>query len=185
MRDLWYRISKSRKKRPVPSGWATPNDVASLSTATIGKDRLSQPSAMVVGGGRAVVGSRQGEVFVQSLETGTLDRTLHAGEPVSDVIWFETQIAVATSKGFVTVFTDDAEPETVQGHAGSIAGLALHPGGRLFASVGADKGFVFYDLAAARRVFRAYTDSGKWPKKISRWLGHFLRRTTLLAVRLH
>ncbi|KAF4831095.1 Pre-mRNA-processing factor 19 [Colletotrichum tropicale] len=152
-------LSKGRKKRPVPEGWATPDDVASLDTVASTSTPLSQASSLALEGSYAAVGARDGQAAIYSVEAQQVERQVAVNEPVLDSAWTGSKLIFATSKGSVKIFESGAEIASLSEHAGPATSLSVHPTGELLASVGSDKSIAFYDLHALRRVSRAYTDA--------------------------
>lgn len=159
------RLSKSRKKRPTPADWATPGDVSSFKTISTsplpsGDGALS----FAVQGSYAAIASPSGDVSVWELGSETLERTLQAGESVAAVVWTGPKLVLgAQHSGAVKVFEAGALRASLQGNAGGVAALALHPGGEIVASVGGrDKTFLFYDLVGLKIVTRVVTEDGEW-----------------------
>ncbi|KAG6353328.1 hypothetical protein INS49_007500 [Diaporthe citri] len=137
------KLSKSRKKRPVPSGWASSDEIATFAPH----------------GCYAAVGGLKGDVAIFSTTASTLERSLKVDEPVTDTLWSGSKLMLATAKGSVKVYEKGSEVASFSEHAGAATALSLHPGGNILASVGTDKSFVLYDLSALRRVSRVYTDA--------------------------
>lgn len=154
------KLSKSRKKRPVPEGWATSEDVAAFAVESESSLSVDQATALSIQEGYAVVGGMKGDVAIYSLEAEKVERTIQVNEPVTDSIWQDSKVIFATSKGSVKVFESGNEVASFSDHAGPTTALAIHPGGDILASVGSDKSFVFYDLENLKRVTRVFTDSG-------------------------
>ncbi|KAF5514551.1 Pre-mRNA-processing factor 19 [Colletotrichum fructicola] len=152
-------LSKGRKKRPVPEGWATPDDIASLDTVASTSTSLSQASSLALEGSYAAVGARDGQAAIYSVEAQQVERQVAVNEPVLDSAWTGSKLIFATSKGSVKIFEGGAEIASLSEHAGPATSLSVHPTGELLASVGSDKSIAFYDLHALRRVSRAYTDA--------------------------
>ncbi|KAF3797908.1 Pre-mRNA-processing factor 19, partial [Colletotrichum gloeosporioides] len=152
-------LSKGRKKRPVPEGWATPDDIASLDTVASTSTPLSQASSLALEGSYAAVGARDGQAAIYSVEAQQVERQVAVNEPVLDSAWTGSKLIFATSKGSVKIFEGGAEIASLSEHAGPATSLSVHPTGELLASVGSDKSIAFYDLHALRRVSRAYTDA--------------------------
>lgn len=153
-------MSKSRKKRPVPEGWATPEDVAGFEK--LASDSIDVAQASSIGlqgeGDYAAVGGLKGDVGIYSLAAEKLERSLKVGEPITDTVWTGSKILFATAKGSVKVYEGGAEVASLDEHAGTVTGLAVHPSGDILASVGSDKSIVLYDLGILQRVTRIYTD---------------------------
>ncbi|KAI1822517.1 WD40-repeat-containing domain protein [Xylaria intraflava] len=154
------RLSKSRKKRPVPKGWTTPDEITTFAIETTNSLPVANPTTLTCEGGYAAVGGLEGEVAVYSVEADTLERSITVGEPVTDSIWEGSRVYFSTAKGSVKVFDSGNEVASFTDHAGPATGLAMHPSKAILASVGADKSFVFYDLDNLQRATRVYTDAG-------------------------
>jgi pre-mRNA-processing factor 19 len=159
------RLSKSRKKRPVPEGWVTPEEVASFALRKEDSIPIEKTSTLAVEDGFAAIGSLQGDVAVYSLAAGTVERTLKIGEPVTECVWSGidglSKLALATAKGSVKIYGDGVEQVAFKDHAGLVTGLSFHPSGDILASVGGDKSFIFYDLSKLKRITRVFTDARK------------------------
>lgn len=152
-------LTKSRKKRPVPAGWASPDEIATFAPQVSESLPVPQASSLATEAGYAAIGGLKGDVAIFSTATGQAERTLAVGEPITDTLWHGTKVAFATSQGSVKVFEGGAEVASFSDHAGAVTALAMHPGGTILASVGADKSFAFYDLNALKRVTRVYSSS--------------------------
>lgn len=151
---------KGRKKRPIPQGWASTDEVAAFERVAYTDLTVSQASSLDVESGYAVIGGLDGKADIYSIQANKVERSLNIGEPVTATVWTGTKVILATSKGTVKVFDSGNETASFQAHAGAVTGLSVHPGGRILASVGVDKTFSFYDLDTQERVSRGYTDSG-------------------------
>ncbi|KAI1174129.1 WD40-repeat-containing domain protein [Nemania sp. FL0916] len=153
------RLSKSRKKRPVPDGWISADDVATFAVTSSNSLPVVQPTTLASEGGYGAVAGLEGEVAIYSAEADKLERSFTVGEPVTDSIWDGSRIFFSTTKGSVKVFESGNELATFTDHAGPATGLAMHPSKAILASVGADKSFVFYELDNLQRAMRVYTNS--------------------------
>lgn len=149
-------LTKSRKKRPVPAGWASSDEIATFAPQVSESLPVPQASSLGAESGYAVVGGLKGDAAIFSTATGQLERSLKVDEPVTDTLWTDTKVAFATSKGSVKIFESGNEVASFSEHAGAATSLAMHPGKAILASVGTDKSFVFYDLNALKRVTRVY-----------------------------
>jgi pre-mRNA-processing factor 19 len=154
------RLMKGRKKRPVPQGWASPDEVAALQQVAYTDLNVAQASSLDVESDYAAIGGLDGKADIYAIQANKVERTLDIGEPVTATVWTGSKVILATSKGSVKVFDSGSEAASFQVHAGAVTGLAVHPGGRILASVGVDKSFVFYDLESLEKVSRGYTDAG-------------------------
>ncbi|KUI65476.1 Pre-mRNA-processing factor 19 [Cytospora mali] len=153
------KLSKSRKKRPVPSGWASSEEIATFAPQTSEALPVPQTSSLDTEAGYAAVGGLQGDVAIFSIASGSLERNFKVDEPITDTVWHGSKIMFATSKGSVKVIENGDEIASFSDHAGAATALSLHPGGNLLASVGTDKSFVFYDLTALKRVTRVFSSA--------------------------
>ncbi|KAL0767828.1 hypothetical protein CaCOL14_009661 [Colletotrichum acutatum] len=157
-------LSKSRKKRPVPEGWATSEEVALLTTVASTSTPVSNASSLATEGSYAAISGRSGDAAIYSIEADQVERQVAVNEPVVDSVWTGSKLIFATSKGSVKVFESGSEVASISEHAGPATSLSLHPTGDLLASVGSDKSIVLYDLNTLKKISRAYADSGKLPK---------------------
>ncbi|KAI1636294.1 cell cycle control protein [Biscogniauxia mediterranea] len=153
------KLSKSRKKRPVPEGWVTPEQVAAFTVEASNSLPVPQTTTLTVAEGYAAIGGLQGDVAIYSIESDKLERSLKVDEPVTASIWEGSKVIFSTTKGSVKVFESGNEIASFSEHAGPATALSIHPGKEILASVGSDKSFVFYDLANLQRATRVYTDS--------------------------
>ncbi|TVY59328.1 Pre-mRNA-processing factor, partial [Lachnellula suecica] len=154
------KLSKSRRKRPIPQDWADSEAIGKFGITTASKPLYPGASSLALDsdGTKAVVGGADGSVGIYSLPDDKITHTFEAGAAVTSAVWYAGQPIVSTSTGTVKIFGDGGET-TFTKHAGSANGLALHPCGDILASVGVDKSFVFYDLQAGKAVTQVYTDS--------------------------
>lgn len=156
------KLSKSRRKRPTPKGWAT-SDLIESYTVTSASETLYPGSSSVavdVAGDLALVGGSDGVAGIYGLGEGKLLQALKAGGgAITDTLWCADQPVVAISSGNVKVFHNGKETASFTSHAGAANAIALHPSNEILASVGADKSFVFYDLLGAKPITQVYTDS--------------------------
>lgn len=157
------RLSKSRRKRPVPEGWATSEAISaykpSESTEPFypGGKTLSVNSS----GDSALVETAEGIVGVFSLSQKQVIQTLQISGPVTDAIWAGEKAVVASSTGTVQVFEGNMEVASFNSHAGAATSLALHATGDIVASVGADKSYVLYDLTTNAVIVQNFNDACK------------------------
>lgn len=154
------RLSKSRRKRPVPKEWADSAVIEKFGVAAASEPLYPGAKSLAVdeAGQLAIVGGSDGVAGIYSIAENKVQQAFKAGSAVTDAAWYGSRPVVSTSSGTVKVFGD--EEITFNSHAGSANGLAMHPSGDILASVGVDKSFVFYDLVAGKAVNQVYTDSG-------------------------
>ncbi|KAK3334166.1 hypothetical protein B0T19DRAFT_449367 [Cercophora scortea] len=157
--ELHQRLTKGRKKRPVPAEWATPDDVASLQQIAQKDLSVTQASTLALESDFAAIGGLDGTLDIYSLSNNEVERSLKVGEPVTATVWVDNKIILGTAKGAVQSYFNGEVTNTFREHSGPVTGLSVHPGGRIVASVGTDKSFVFYDSEAGARVSRVYTDT--------------------------
>lgn len=155
------RLSKSRRKRPVPKEWADSEVIEKFGVAVQSESLYPGCTSLAVdeSGQLAIVGGSDGVTGVYSIPENKVQQFFKAGSAVTGAVWYGTQPVVSTSSGAVKVFGDNEI--TFTSHAGSANAIALHPSGDILASVGVDKSFVFYDLPGGRAVTQVNTDSGK------------------------
>ena len=154
------RLSKSRRKRPVPKDWVTAETIGKFGVS-LASESLYLGSACLAAdeaGESVIVGGSDGVAGIFSISESKLQKSFKAGSAITDAVWYGTEAVVSTSSGAVKVFGNSETSFT--SHAGSANGLAMHPSGDILASVGVDKSFVFYDLVAGKAVTQVYTDSG-------------------------
>lgn len=157
----FYSLSKSRKKRPVPEGWVSADEVSSFEPTTRYSLPVPQATSLDLEGSYALAGGLNGEAAIYSIEEDNVERTVPVNEPVTDTLWAGPRLFFATSQGNIKVYGAGKEIASLSEHAGAASGLSLHPSGDLLASVGADKSIVFYQLKTMKRVSRAYADACK------------------------
>ncbi|KAL2075670.1 hypothetical protein VTL71DRAFT_613 [Oculimacula yallundae] len=154
------KLSKSRRKRPVPDNWVDAETIEKFGVASASKELYPGASSLALNeaGELVIFGGSDGLAGVYSIAEEKVQQSFKAGSAVTDAVWYGNQPIVATAAGAVKVFGQTET--TFTSHAGSANGLALHPSGDILASVGVDKSFVFYDLVAGKAVTQIYTDSG-------------------------
>ncbi|KAJ2897391.1 hypothetical protein MKZ38_004692 [Zalerion maritima] len=155
------KLSKSRKKRPIPEGWVTSDEVSSFKPSSTDSLPVPQTSSAAVQGAYAAIGGLEGDVAIFSLEAGAMERTIKVDEPVTDTLWADSGkvLFFATSKGSVKRFDGGSEVASFSEHAGPATAISMHPSGQILASVGSDKSIVFYNIADMSRASRVYTNS--------------------------
>ncbi|KAH8806411.1 WD40-repeat-containing domain protein [Hyaloscypha sp. PMI_1271] len=153
------KLSKSRRKRPVPKEWADAELIEKFGVATTSKALYPGAKSLAVdeAGQLVVFGGNDGVAGIFSIPENKVVESFKAGAAVTDSVWFGNQPVVSTASGAVKVFGDSEI--SFASHAGSANGLALHPSGDILASVGVDKSFVFYDLPGGKAVTQVYSDS--------------------------
>jgi pre-mRNA-processing factor 19 len=163
------RLSSTRRKRPVPKGWITAQDIESFEEskpewarskaykkcATLAEDGGEEAQTIVYGNedGTAVIHRTDGPVF-----------EVNCGSRITDSLVWDSKPIFSCADGSIRIFEDGAEVRAYNVHAGAATGLALHPCGTLLASVGSDRSYVLYDLSSPKdkSVTRVFADAGKF-----------------------
>jgi pre-mRNA-processing factor 19 len=110
-------------------------------------------------GDLALFGGADGVAGVYSVSQQKLVYALKVGSLVTDTLWWESRAVVSTASGAVKVFENGDEVAQLGSHAGAATSIALHPSEAILASAGADKRFIFYDLATYKVVSQVYTEA--------------------------
>ncbi|KAL3474133.1 hypothetical protein BJX99DRAFT_232234 [Aspergillus californicus] len=154
-------LSKSRRKRPVPEGWATSEAISTYKPAQStdpiypgGKTLSVNPA-----GDSALIETAEGVVGVYSLSQKQVIHSLQTNGPVTGAIWAGEKAVIASSTGTVKVFESGQETASFNSHAGAATDLALHPTGDIVASVGVDKSYVLYDLTTNSVIVQNFSDA--------------------------
>jgi WD40 repeat protein len=168
-----FRLSKTRRKRPVPEGWATAEAISAYKP-TESTDAL-YPGGKVLSvnasGDSVLVETAEGTVGVFSLSQKKIIHTLQTDGHVTNVLWAGEKAVVASSTGSVKVFESGKEIANFNSHAGAATGLALHATGDIVASVGEDKSYALYDLTTNGVILQNFSNAcecfsgGKKPSK--------------------
>ncbi|KAF2190226.1 Prp19-domain-containing protein [Zopfia rhizophila CBS 207.26] len=159
--ETQQQLFTTRRKRPIPDGWATGEVLESLDTIN-STDSLYPGSAAVSvdePGDLALFGGADGVAGVFSISQQQVVHVLKCGSPVTATAWWGSRAVVATASGVVKVFENGDEVAQLGSHAGAITALSLHPSGAILASTGVDKSFIFYDLSSMKIASQIYTDS--------------------------
>lgn len=153
------RLSKTRRKRPLPPDWADFEAISNFKTSMTSEILYSSTNFLAVNEATqlAIVGGGEGVVGIYSITENKILQSFDVGTSITDGIWFGTHPIVSTSSGLVKMIGTDELSFTL--HNGSVNNLALHPCGDILASVGTDKSFVLYDLEGRKSVCQIFTDS--------------------------
>lgn len=154
-------LSKTRRKRPVPEGWATSDEISTYKPAQSSEPLYPGGKALSVNasGDLALVGGADGAVGVYSLSQKQVVQSLQAVGPVTDAVWASDKAVIASSTGSVKVFENGNEVAEFKSHAGAATALAVHATGDIVASVGADKSYVLYDLTTSSVITQIFSDA--------------------------
>ncbi|KAI9733355.1 MAG: hypothetical protein M1834_003439 [Cirrosporium novae-zelandiae] len=156
------KLSKGRRKRPVPEGWATTNLIQTydlvekIESVCPGCKSLcfDESSNLILMGGSA------GMVEVFSLSQREVIQKLKVeGDSVNDAIWVGKKVIIGTSAGTVKIFEDGNPIAEFHSHAGPTMALAQHPCRDIIASAGIDKSYVLYDIVSSKALTQVYTSS--------------------------
>ena len=159
----WARLSKTRRKRPVPEDWATTEDLEAFAPVQSTESQCSDVHSIAMDSSEdlALFGGKGNFTSVYSISKKTILKQFEtANGAVTDAAWAGSDAITSTSTGHIEIW-DDAGSRIgeFQEHSGAATALALHPSGDIAASVGADKRIVFYDLAQSTTALKIYTDS--------------------------
>ncbi|KAI4166919.1 MAG: hypothetical protein LQ343_007622 [Gyalolechia ehrenbergii] len=156
------RLSKTRRKRPIPDGWVTSDALNSFSPVEKSKPLYTNTRSLALNrrGDSALVGGMDGKLGVYSISEKAIVREMDAGPgAVTDVLWLGDRMVASTSAGNVKIYENEAEVSSFSCHAGEVMALAVHPSGDILASVGVDKSYVFYDLTSSTVGTQVLTDA--------------------------
>jgi pre-mRNA-processing factor 19 len=155
------RLFSTRRKRPIPDGWATTEDITSFDIASTTEPLYPGSTAVSVdeSGEHALFGGADGVAGVYSISQQKVVRALKVGTPVTHTLWWASRAVVATATGSIKIFENDDEIAQVGSHAGAVTSIALHPSKTILASTGTDKRFIFYDLYNFQTVSQVYTEA--------------------------
>ncbi|OAA40961.1 cell cycle control protein [Metarhizium rileyi] len=157
--EVQASLSKGRKRRPVPEGWVTPDDISAFDIAASSALPVSETTSIGLEGEHAAVAGLKGEAAIYSIQADKLERQLPVNEAVTNTLWTGGKLFFATSQGNIKVYEGGNEISSLSEHAGPVTGLSVHPGADILGSVGSDKSIVFYDLANMKRASRAFADA--------------------------
>ncbi|CAI6341004.1 unnamed protein product [Periconia digitata] len=159
--ETQQQLFATRRKRPIPNGWAT-NDEVTAFDVKANVPPLYPGSTNVTmdeSGDLALFGGTDGVAGIYSLQQARVIHTLKCGTPVTATAWWGSKAIVATAAGTVKVFENGDEVAQMGSHAGAVTSISLHPSGAILASAGADKRFALYDLATYKTVSQVYTEA--------------------------
>ena len=158
-----FRLSKTRRKRPVPEEWVTADEISTFVPVDASEALYPGGKALSVdsSGEHALVGGSDGVAGVYSLsERRVLQALKGGGSPITDAVWIGSKAAIATSTGRVKIFDGQEEVASFDSHSGTVSAVAVHPSEDILASVGVDKSYVLYDTTALSVITQVYSDSG-------------------------
>ncbi|RAH65746.1 WD repeat PRP19 family protein [Aspergillus aculeatinus CBS 121060] len=154
-------LSKTRRKRPIPEGWATSEAISAFKPTQTSE--TLQPGAKTLSvnssGELAIVGGAEGTASVYSVSQKQVVQVLPASGPITSAAWAGEKAIVASSTGSVKVFENGTEIANFNSHAGAATAVAVHATGDIVASVGADKSYVLYDLTTNSVITQIFSDA--------------------------
>lgn len=156
---------KTRRKRPVPEGWASAANIATFQPTSQLEPEISDARFLALDktGDQALMGGAEGNALVVSLSQQRIVQKLpNADAPITCGTWAGSRPTIATDGGKVMFLQDDNSVASLHAHVGKVTSLAIHPSGDILASVGTDKSYVLYDVEASEVLTQVFTDSGMW-----------------------
>ncbi|KAL5046106.1 hypothetical protein BDW71DRAFT_182826 [Aspergillus fruticulosus] len=159
--NMQASLSKTRRKRPVPEGWATGESISAYKP-TESTDALypgGKTLSVNESGDLILVETAEGVVGVFSLFQKQVLHTLQTNGPVTKALWAGEKAVVASSTGSVKLFESGKEIASFNSHAGAATGLAMHATGDIVASVGEDKSYVLYDLTTNAVILQNFSNA--------------------------
>ena len=157
------RLAKTRRKRPVPDGWATAQEIGSFKPKRRSPSSYQGSTAIAVdtAGDLVLLGGNNQTAGIYAIKDGKFlnEVPVNAGA-VTAVIWAGTRAVVGTEQGTVLLIEAGSEVARFQSHNGAIVALNMHPSGELLASVGVDKSYVFYDLSSNTQAAKVFMNTG-------------------------
>ncbi|KAF2004223.1 WD40 repeat-like protein [Amniculicola lignicola CBS 123094] len=159
--ETHQHLYSTRKKRPIPDGWATAEDIAAFDVTSTTDALYPGSSAIAINesGEQALFGGVDGVAGVYDISEQKVVQVLKCGTPVTASFWWGSRAVVATAAGVVKIFEDGNEIAELGSHSGPVTSIALHPSGAMLASAGTDKRWFFYDLATFKPVLQIYTEA--------------------------
>ena len=157
------RLAKTRRKRPVPDGWATAEEIQSFKPKqrTASNYQGSTAIAVDTAGDFALLGGNNQAAGFYAISDGKFvdEMTVDAGA-VTAVVWAGARAVVGTQQGTVLIVEAGSQAARFQSHDGAVVALSTHPSGELLASVGVDKSYVFYDLSSNTQAAKIFANTG-------------------------
>ncbi|KAJ5152185.1 hypothetical protein N7492_010480 [Penicillium capsulatum] len=154
-------LSKTRRKRPVPEGWATSDTISAYKPTESSEPLCPGARALSINstGDLALVGGADGSVAVYSLSQKSVVHTLKSDGPVTGATWAGEKAVIGSATGSVKVFEQGNELAHFTSHAGEVTAITVHATGDIVASVGVDKSYVLYDLSTNSVISQIFTSA--------------------------
>jgi len=165
--DTQKSLSATRRKRPVPKEWATPDVIGSYKVQKRSKMSGKSPGFLQLhqDGDLLLAPGNNGTAEIYSVSQGQhtnsfapLDQKAATGL-LSDGLWSGDSIIVASRAG--TIELRGAANAICRQDSTDVAAIALHPSGRILASAGLDKNIVLYDVQTMAVATRIHAESGE------------------------
>ncbi|KAL9034229.1 MAG: hypothetical protein Q9180_005522 [Flavoplaca navasiana] len=156
------RLSKTRRKRPVPADWVTADALNTFAPAEKTSTSIPNARSLAVNAScdSILLGGSHGKIGVYSIQEEAITEELNTGPAqVTATLWIGTKAVASTSTGNVRMFESGQETASFSGHSGEATAIASHPSGDILASVGVDKSYIFYDLTTNTIATQILTDS--------------------------
>ncbi|KAJ4320728.1 hypothetical protein N0V94_003258 [Neodidymelliopsis sp. IMI 364377] len=159
--ETQQQLFATRRKRPVPEGWATGEDISTFNVMASSEPLYPGSSAISIdeSGDLSLFGGADGVAGVYSTSQQKVVQVLQVGSPVTATTWWGSRAVVATAAGTVKIFENGNEIAQLGLHAGAVTSLSLHPSGSILASGATDKRVAYYDLSTFKTVSQIYTEA--------------------------
>jgi pre-mRNA-processing factor 19 len=164
----------TRRKRPIPEGWITVQDIESFESKTpewatskaykhcaaLAEDDGDEAQTIIYANedGSAIIHRTDGPVY-----------EVNCGSRITDSVIWNGKAVFSLADGSVKIFESGKEVRSYSVHAGPATGVSLHPCDTLLASVGSDRSYVLYDLNSSSNqpAARVFADSGMFLQRTS------------------
>ncbi|KNG52406.1 cell cycle control protein [Stemphylium lycopersici] len=158
--DTQQELFGSRRKRPVPAGWATAEVVSNYDLIKTTDAMYPGSSSIAIQEGDLVLfGGADGTAGVYALAEGKVTQTFNAGSAVTSAAWWGGRAVVGTSAGVAKIFENGNEIAQVGSHAGAVTSISVHPSGTMLATAGADKHYAVHALTNFKTVSQVYVEA--------------------------
>ncbi|MCJ1308959.1 hypothetical protein MMC25_002614 [Agyrium rufum] len=153
------KLSKTRRKRAIPEGWATSETLETFKPNSLPASQSPKASTIALDSTTdlVLIGCGDDVARAYSRSSKEIIYTVTANGSVNDAQWAGSRAVIASNS--VTVYDEATVAATFTNHAGPVSALAVHPSSDILASVGQDKAIVIYDLADLSVAAKVQTDS--------------------------
>ena len=159
------RLQSTRRKRPVPEDWATPDAIQSYEVKSTADTQFTGVKALAVDhtGDFFLCGDSDGNIAVYDLKDNAFTVRSNVGPgSIASGAWAQDMAIVAGSDGAVAVTQGGSLKGKFHKHAGAANAVAVHPSGDFFASAGADKSYILYNLQDMKVLTQTFSDAGEY-----------------------